>query len=1093
MAEASRTLRGFEGRGEPSPALVKLAREYKQSPGRREMLAPHIQAEFGRQPADKSGIFEGSRKQAPSDADPDLLTAIRREGGIGQDADLSGELRRIGQKESGSSGLTNKQSKVSPDEMRAMMKSEGLTEAETVSEFLDEVEGHLRSKREGGGRPTNLEAEFREHYEDTLTDAERADSDALTQALKRKPFERAFNEIQSFDKEPSDGQVENFRKLARQAGLSRQGIEELIEAGRSYRRGGGEGAGLGDAPLRQEGAGQEEAGGREEVRRPIRGRRSERGHAQMLTDAANALAGKKPLHEMTRQEFEYAWRQSAQTEEGVPLKKLTPEQAKNWVGYEGQKTLKVYRGVRSGSVKERPLAPGDFVTTSPEAAKQYGDKVVEMEVPAAHLRYFKGTKAGDPERLGQGGQVELIYAPERGKFHKQHSVLGHRRIIEQAIREGKQVPEAVLKNLKEDYPDFDPEAIKAKPAPIRPRRSERGVLRLGRTEAEAKRFAAIKAERAKKNEERLKKVSTLQAGAQLLTPKFAIRNVASQPGMFAAENASNAIASALDAAYAKLTGKGRQVTLASPSQQAKGYKLGLQEAKLAKQQGKPLQNATAYAQEPAFKGKAGKKLEDLLYYVNNVPDNAAFRGHFLGALDNLTRAQKKGGHQGLSRQDFIDQAWIEAKRATFQDENFISKRLSKLKETLNFGKPWGLGDLVIKYPNIPGGILRRGVEYSPLGFIDAALEASKPGPFRRRNTLMALSRASLGSVAGTGLGAALFGMGILTGPEDDKAQASEMQREAGFGQYRLNASALKRWAQYGFDFNKAMDDPKKLRPGDELWSIDWFQPYAMTLAAGAGVAHSLKDKDLSHAPTAVKDSLAAFLDAFNDQSVVKNLTRYIGKMSLTDALIKSVKDAPASFAPGILNQVRQYIDPVRRDTRAEKPGGIEGHAEEAAKKVAAKLPGLSSKLAPRPGVFGQQQQYPQEKHRTIFNTFFNPSLRSTYEPTPLGEEMQRLGVAASGPQRAKDKKTGEVEPTSKLRGREAEYGQKLEQAGRALVESDVYKNAKDEEKKLALEGLRRAIADKDDRKRPANYSPGRLISNARQHRIKQERKERMGQ
>ncbi|HEU0048090.1 MAG TPA: hypothetical protein VFQ43_10855, partial [Nitrososphaera sp.] len=97
---------------------------------------------------------------------------------------------------------------------------------------------------------------------------------------------------------------------------------------------------------------------------------------------------------------------------GDPITEMDPNDARNWIGYDGsQKTIKVYRGV---DAKGRTVEPGDFVTTSKESAPGYGPHVVEMDVPASDLRYVQGHKNGDPARVGQGGQVELLYAPKKG-------------------------------------------------------------------------------------------------------------------------------------------------------------------------------------------------------------------------------------------------------------------------------------------------------------------------------------------------------------------------------------------------------------------------------------------------------------------------------------------------------------------------------------------------------------------------------------------------------------------------------------------------------------------------------------------------------
>lgn len=107
---------------------------------------------------------------------------------------------------------------------------------------------------------------------------------------------------------------------------------------------------------------------------------------------------------------------------GIGLTEMEPEDAKNWVGYTNQKSFKVYRGV---SDPAHTIQAGDFVTTSKDAAQNYGKHVQEIEVSPSELRYVRGHKDGDPLKLDEGGQTELIYAPKSGKKERRAGVGGY--------------------------------------------------------------------------------------------------------------------------------------------------------------------------------------------------------------------------------------------------------------------------------------------------------------------------------------------------------------------------------------------------------------------------------------------------------------------------------------------------------------------------------------------------------------------------------------------------------------------------------------------------------------------------------------------
>ncbi len=86
---------------------------------------------------------------APTDAQPtDLVKAVRKEGGLGADSDVAGELRRLGVKESGTTGIFNPNTGLPVDEVRLRMKSEGLTQAETVDDFVTELDDAIARREE---------------------------------------------------------------------------------------------------------------------------------------------------------------------------------------------------------------------------------------------------------------------------------------------------------------------------------------------------------------------------------------------------------------------------------------------------------------------------------------------------------------------------------------------------------------------------------------------------------------------------------------------------------------------------------------------------------------------------------------------------------------------------------------------------------------------------------------------------------------------------------------------------------------------------------------------------------------------------------
>jgi hypothetical protein len=272
----------------------------------------------------------------------------------------------------------------------------------------------------------------------------------------------------------------------------------------------------------------------------------------------------------------------------------------------------------------------------------------------------------------------------------------------------------------------------------------------------------------------------------------------------------------------------------------------------------------------------------VLTWINSVPDAGNWNAHFKRSLRDQNRAQKSSrkvsADDALSRVDqMIERAWAEADHASMRDKNFASSALGAIKKGLNkASKPltgtdkFGLGDFVVKYTQVPGSLVKKGIEYSPLGVIEAGYHATKGD---QRRAVQSLARAVVGSTSGAGLGAMLAAYGILVGQERDKGQAAQLEREEGRRGFSVNMSALKRFAGGGWS------DPEesgKLQAGDQLVSIDWLQPWALQASAGAEIYSAAKrgDLKLSGVAGSVADSLGEWQSSLHRVSDFARVQQY---------------------------------------------------------------------------------------------------------------------------------------------------------------------------------------------------------------------------
>ena len=131
---------------------------------------------------------------AADDQQGDLLKEVRKAGGVAapEGAVEAGELERLSPKEIGSTGLISRKGGESPDQMRERMVSEGLSNAETPHQLIEEVESAAIRKK------NQKESEsFEDYHRGQMSAEEQAQSDKLDEVLadKAHPFTQVYRQL----------------------------------------------------------------------------------------------------------------------------------------------------------------------------------------------------------------------------------------------------------------------------------------------------------------------------------------------------------------------------------------------------------------------------------------------------------------------------------------------------------------------------------------------------------------------------------------------------------------------------------------------------------------------------------------------------------------------------------------------------------------------------------------------------------------------------------------------------------------------------------------------------------------------------------
>ena len=274
----------------------------------------------------------------------------------------------------------------------------------------------------------------------------------------------------------------------------------------------------------------------------------------------------------------------------------------------------------------------------------------------------------------------------------------------------------------------------------------------------------------------------------------------------------------------------------------------------------------------------------------------------------------------------------EAQKATFRDASAVADALARFEKT-NAGTKILMGGLV-PFKKTPINIVKRGVEYSPIGLIDGLKQA---GVDLRRGTKTpteAIDRIASG-LTGTGLmmlGAFLAEQGILSGASAEERKEQYLNDAEGMQSYALNL-------------------------GGYTYTVDWSAPASLPLFMGVEMHNAMRDGF---------DGLPALVDAMqNITEPIFNLTMmdgvqgaikaaaYGGDNAITAAAGNMVSDYMGQFVPTASGQIARTIDGTRRTPY--KGNEITGFpsVDVWLQRQQAKIPGASKSLAPYMDVFGR--------------------------------------------------------------------------------------------------------------------------------------------
>lgn len=529
-----------------------------------------------------------------------------------------------------------------------------------------------------------------------------------------------------------------------------------------------------------------------------------------------------------------------------------------------------------------------------------------------------------------------------------------------------------------------------------------------------------------------RKVSTFQTLAHLLNLRTAGRNLGSNNIFSLVDSAASDAAMLPDLMLSLITGE-RKVGF-DRSRLSKAAREGAQDARNRSRIEVALDVAPDNSRDKygtsrrtwKMTGNWGSRMmsraEKALGFELNYTDESA-KGAIRAQIKQSLQPYVDNGTMTEAEADYY--AEQEALYRTFQDENFISNVLSGIIKpalnTIGFGggnktigglkvHDFGLGDIVIKYTQVPGALISRAIEFSPAGYIKALCNMYQM--FKSRHELAARTdltdekRAELKLAqdtaqrkaalaigrATTGIGlielfAALASVGLLhRGDDEDDPDAKALAAAMGMSGTQLNISAMMR-SLYG--------EGTEWQEGDELASLDFLEPLNSLMAIGTLVARS--DEGVGLGEIAIK-SLPALMNAISELSVMQTLRTILNTNTyytpdsglgvededwdrfLTVSLNVALSGA-TGFVPAPIRQLAQATDSSNRDAYSERDVWAKTAAQ-----IKNTIPVLRETLPEKLTNFGEPKPAENAFLRAV-NAFLMPGAVSTYKPSSAADEL----------------------------------------------------------------------------------------------------------
>lgn len=382
--------------------------------------------------------------------------------------------------------------------------------------------------------------------------------------------------------------------------------------------------------------------------------------------------------------------------------------------------------------------------------------------------------------------------------------------------------------------------------------------------------------------------------------------------------------------------------------------------------------STIREKQKVFKSKALNFLTDFNSNALEAEDMLFKNIHYINALAGFLQARKVD-LKNVS-QDTLYEARIyaveEAKKATFNDESALANAIQRFGNKNLFTNI--LVEGVLPFKRTPINIIKRGIEYSPLGLIKTATK----GLYDVKKGKISLSECIDGfasGLTGTGLlalGMVLASIGAISGGEDDD-EKSRFEKLLGKQEYAVQI-------------------------GNKSYTVDWAAPANIPFFIGVEIANISKNQE--------EFTFAnVFNTMWNALEPITNLSMLSGIQSVIESaryaepsqVISSIAiDALTSYGmqvvPSLSGAVSRTIDPTQRSWYTDKNDKwLDSTTQTIKNNIQSKVPGLSFTQIPKIDMWGREVSRGGTAERVLEN-FVSPGYYSEIEVNETSEELKRI-------------------------------------------------------------------------------------------------------